>query len=93
MDGEEGFQVHLGGSLGTDPGFGRKLRGLKVTAAGLTDYVEQLLRNYQADRADGEQFATWVRRADAELLTQTGEPAQTGQPVRAGELVQTGRQS
>jgi sulfite reductase (ferredoxin) len=93
VDGEEGFQVHLGGSLGTDPGFGRKLRGLKVTAAGLTDYVEQLLRNYQADRADGEQFATWVRRADAELLTQTGEPAQTGQPVRAGELVQTGRQS
>ena len=35
VDGEEGFQVHLGGSLGTDPGFGRKLRGLKVTAAGL----------------------------------------------------------
>ena len=57
VDGEEGFQVHLGGSLGTEPGFGRKLRGLKVTADGLTDYVEQLLRNYQADRAQDEQFA------------------------------------
>jgi len=75
VDGEEGFQVHLGGSLGTDPGFGRKLRGLKVTANGLTDYVEQLLRNYQADRDDGEAFATWVRRADADLLTQPGAQA------------------
>src|SRR5262249_49200288 len=41
VDGGEGFQVHLGGSLGTDPAFGRKLRGLKVTADGLADYVER----------------------------------------------------
>jgi sulfite reductase (ferredoxin) len=68
VDGQEGFQVHLGGSLGTDPSFGRKLRGLKVTSAGLTDYVERVLRNYQADAADGEAFATWARRADQELL-------------------------
>jgi sulfite reductase (ferredoxin) len=74
VDGQEGFQVHLGGSLGTDPGFGRKLRGLKVTADGLVDYVERLLRNYLADRADGEQFATWARRADPALLT-AAEPA------------------
>ena len=72
VDGEEGFQVHLGGSLGTEAGFGRKLRGLKVTSDGLTDYVEQLLRNFQADRAAGEQFASWVRRAEPELLTQAG---------------------
>jgi sulfite reductase (ferredoxin) len=78
VDGEEGFQVHLGGSLGADPGFGRKLRGLKVTADGLTDYVEALLRNYQADRAEGEPFATWVRRADPELLTRPGQPARIG---------------
>ena len=68
MDGGEGFQVHLGGSLGADPAFGRKLRGLKVTADALPDYVERLLRSYLADRADGEQFATWVRRADERLL-------------------------
>jgi sulfite reductase (ferredoxin) len=68
VDGGEGFQVHLGGSLGTDPAFGRKLRGLKVGADGLTDYVERVLRNYLADRADGEQFATWARRADERLL-------------------------
>jgi sulfite reductase (ferredoxin) len=68
VDGTEGFQVHLGGSLGTDPSFGRKLRGLKVTADALPDYVEGLLRRYQADRADGEEFAQWVRRADEGLL-------------------------
>src|SRR3954451_1355918 len=68
VDGQEGFQVHLGGSLGADQAFGRKLRGLKVTSAGLTDYVERILRNYSDDRADGETFATWVRRADEALL-------------------------
>jgi sulfite reductase (ferredoxin) len=69
VEGVEGFQVHLGGSLGADPSFGRKIRGLKVTADALPDYVERLLRSYVKDRTDGEQFATWVRRADEELLT------------------------
>jgi sulfite reductase (ferredoxin) len=69
VDGDEGFQVHLGGSLGTDPAFGRKLRGLKVSADRLPDYVERLLRSYQAGRADGEPFASWVRRADERQLT------------------------
>jgi sulfite reductase (ferredoxin) len=69
VDGEEGFQVHLGGSLGADPSFGRKLRGLKVGADALPGYVERLLRNYQAGRNAGESFASWVRRADEDLLT------------------------
>ena len=78
VDGTEGFQVHLGGSLGTDPSFGRKLRGLKVTADGLTDYVERLLRSYQADRTEGEEFAAWVRRADEKLLTTVGTAEMAG---------------
>ncbi|HEY2549511.1 MAG TPA: nitrite/sulfite reductase [Streptosporangiaceae bacterium] len=69
VNGTEGFQVHLGGSLDAEPSFGRKLRGLKVTADELPDYVERLLRSYQSDRKDGEQFAAWVRRADEGLLT------------------------
>ncbi len=69
VDGEEGFQVHLGGSLGLDAGFGRKLRGLKVSADALPGYVERVLRNYLAGRLDGEQFAAWARRADEKLLT------------------------
>ncbi|MGN6474868.1 MAG: nitrite/sulfite reductase [Mycobacteriales bacterium] len=68
VEGGEGFQVHLGGALGYDAGVGRKLRGLKVTAAELPDYVERVLRNYLKDREDGERFATWVRRADEALV-------------------------
>ncbi|GAA1385231.1 nitrite/sulfite reductase [Pseudonocardia kongjuensis] len=60
----EGFQVHLGGGLVLDAGFGRKLRGLKVTSAELGDYVERIVRNFAAQRADDERFAQWVLRAD-----------------------------
>jgi sulfite reductase (ferredoxin) len=68
VDDQEGFQVHLGGAIGADSGFGRKLRGLKVTSAELPDYIERVLRNYLADRSEGEGFAAWVRRADEELV-------------------------
>jgi sulfite reductase (ferredoxin) len=68
VDGEEGFQVHLGGRLGEDAGFGRKSRGLKVTGDGAVDYIERLLRSYLDNRLEGERFATWARRADEELL-------------------------
>ncbi|MFI0899602.1 nitrite/sulfite reductase [Streptomyces sp. NPDC020983] len=70
-DGEqtEGFQVHLGGSLGLTAGFGRKVRGLKVTAAELPDYVERVLTRFQAERTDGERFAQWAARASEEALS------------------------
>ncbi|KPC93003.1 sulfite reductase, partial [Streptomyces sp. NRRL F-6602] len=54
----EGFQVHLGGALGLEAGFGRKVRGLKVTADELPDYVERVLKRFQEEREDGERFAT-----------------------------------
>ncbi|MDQ4119026.1 MAG: nitrite/sulfite reductase, partial [Actinomycetota bacterium] len=60
----EGFQVHLGGGIGLDAGFGRKLRGLKITSAELGDYVERIVRNFAAQRTDGERFAQWVLRAE-----------------------------
>ncbi|MFI0739008.1 nitrite/sulfite reductase [Streptomyces sp. NPDC021100] len=65
----EGYQVHLGGALGLEAGFGRKVRGLKVTADGLPDYVERVLRRYLAGRADGERFAAWAARAGEEELS------------------------
>jgi sulfite reductase (ferredoxin) len=60
----EGFQVHLGGSLNGDSSFGRKFRGLKVTADELPDFVERVSKAYVADRNDGESFAEWSQRAD-----------------------------
>ncbi|MBJ7904199.1 nitrite/sulfite reductase [Streptomyces sp. DSM 110735] len=65
----EGFQVHLGGALGLEAGFGRKVRGLKVTSQELPDYVERVLKRYQAERADGERFAVWAARASEEALS------------------------
>ncbi|QIP83974.1 nitrite/sulfite reductase [Streptomyces sp. Tu 2975] len=65
----EGYQVHLGGALGLDPAFGRKVRGLKVTSAELPDYVERVLKRFEAERADGERFATWAARASEEALS------------------------
>ncbi len=64
----EGFQVHLGGALGLDAGFGRKLRAHKVTGKQLPDYVEKLSRTYLAQRDTGESFANWVARSDDEVL-------------------------
>ncbi|MEO7746606.1 MAG: nitrite/sulfite reductase [Actinomycetota bacterium] len=65
----EGFQVHLGGALGLDAGWGRKVRGLKVTSDELPDYVERVVRRFVADREPGERFATWAVRADEEALS------------------------
>ena len=60
----EGFQVHLGGSLGLDSGFGRKLRQHKVLSTELGDYIERVVRNFVKQREQGERFATWAVRAD-----------------------------
>ncbi len=68
----EGFQVHLGGQLAggdaAESGFGRKLRGLKVTGEDLPDYLERVLLAYLRDRGGGERFAAWARRAPEEAL-------------------------
>jgi sulfite reductase (ferredoxin) len=63
-----GYQVQLGGTLGLESGFGRKVRGLKTTADELPGYVERVVRNFVEDRQPGERFATWALRADEELL-------------------------
>jgi sulfite reductase (ferredoxin) len=69
----EGFQIHLGGSLGggdgSGSGFGRKVRGLKATAEELPDYVERVLRRFDAAREPGESFAAWTTRASDEELS------------------------
>ncbi|TQK28030.1 nitrite/sulfite reductase [Arthrobacter sp. SLBN-53] len=61
---EEGFQVHLGGSLGLDSTFGRKLRQHKVLATELGDYIERVVRNFVKQREPDERFAQWAVRAD-----------------------------
>ena len=73
-DGSEEFayQVHLGGGLASadraEAGLGRTVRGLKVSATDLPDYVERVTRAFVAAREPGESFAQWAHRADEETL-------------------------
>ncbi|MGB3041192.1 MAG: nitrite/sulfite reductase, partial [Candidatus Nanopelagicales bacterium] len=60
----EGFQVHLGGTLGGGVGLGRKLRAHKVTADELPVFVERVTSNYLEQREVDESFAVWATRAD-----------------------------
>ena len=60
----EGFQVHLGGTVGDGANFGRKLRGHKVLSTELTDYVTRVVQHYVDHREEGETFRQWVVRAD-----------------------------
>ena len=68
----EGFQVHLGGSLdggdGEGSGFGRKIRGLKTTADQLPDYVERVLRRFDAGPDAGRDVRRLGRQGEEEDL-------------------------
>jgi sulfite reductase (ferredoxin) len=61
---EDAFQVHLGGTLGFDPTFGRKVRGNKVRSSDAADYIERVVRRYADQRSPGESFAQWTARAE-----------------------------
>lgn len=64
--------MHLGGGLASsgrdEAGLGRTVRGLKVTAKNLTDYVERVTLRFAEDRAEDESFASWAHRVDEEAL-------------------------
>ncbi|MCS5480885.1 nitrite/sulfite reductase [Corynebacterium sp. YIM 101645] len=64
----EGFQVHLGGSMNLNANFGRKLKGHKVLADDIGDYVTRVVVNFRDQRLEGETFQEWVQRADEEVL-------------------------
>ncbi|WP_156759973.1 nitrite/sulfite reductase [Microbacterium karelineae] len=67
-----GFQVHLGGGLASsdrdEAGLGRTVRGLKVTADGIADYVERVAHRFAEQRDGDETFAQWAHRVDEEAL-------------------------
>jgi sulfite reductase (ferredoxin) len=67
-----GYQVHLGGGLASshrdEAGLGRTVRGLRIGAEDVADYVERLVRRFVDERQPAETFATWVHRSDEEAL-------------------------
>jgi sulfite reductase (ferredoxin) len=71
----EGFLVHLGGHLGNDLAFGRKVKGVKVPASEIGPYVETLIRRYRRQRDEGENFARFIARlTDPELVAFGAKP-------------------
>jgi sulfite reductase (ferredoxin) len=70
----EGFLVHLGGGLGTEPAFGRKAKGVRIFAEDAADYVETLLRRYLQHRNGHGSFANYVASLDEPALARFAEP-------------------
>ena len=62
------FQVSVGGHLGQGHALGRKVKRLKVPASELANYVERVLRRFQATRRPGEPFHEWAVRGPEEWL-------------------------
>jgi sulfite reductase (ferredoxin) len=77
----DAFLVHLGGTMGEDASFGRKVKGVKIYAEDTADYLESLLRRYQQQKADGDSFTSFVNALDAEAMARFAAP-----PVAHGEL-------
>jgi sulfite reductase (ferredoxin) len=68
----EAFLVHLGGHLGTERAFGRKVRGVKVLGNELGPYVETVVRRYRKLRAPDDTFASFVNRLSDRELSEFG---------------------
>ena len=66
----ESFLVHLGGGLGAEGGFGRKVKGLRLFAEDAADYVETLLRRYSHRKGAHESFTAFVRSLSDEELAE-----------------------
>jgi sulfite reductase (ferredoxin) len=73
----DAFLVHLGGAMaGADAGssLGRKVKGVKIYAEDAADYLELLLLRYLQRRSDGDTFASFVARLDADELARFAAP-------------------
>lgn len=68
----EAFLVHLGGHLGENRAFGRKVRGVKVPASEIGPYVETLVLRFRSQRNEGENFAAFIARLSNDELKAFG---------------------
>jgi sulfite reductase (ferredoxin) len=75
----DAFLVHLGGTMGEHQAFGRKVKGVRVYAEDVADYVEVLLRRYLHDRDGATSFSQYVNALDDDALARFAAP-----PARAG---------
>jgi sulfite reductase (ferredoxin) len=71
----DAFLVHLGGGMGDEASFGRKVKGVRVFAEDAADYVETLVKRYRGRRGPEEpSFTDFVRGMDDDELTVFATP-------------------
>jgi sulfite reductase (ferredoxin) len=82
----EGFLVQLGGHLGAEAHFGRKLSRLRVGAEELPDFLEEVLGAWMEDREESEGFAAWVERGGEEVEAVATQAAARARAAGAARL-------
>ncbi len=71
----QGFILHIGGHLGDDSGFGRRVSPKPMPADQMKYAVERIVRAYAAERGVDDVFADWSQQqSDARLAGLAGVP-------------------
>jgi sulfite reductase (ferredoxin) len=73
----DGFLVNMGGRLGADRAVGRRVKGLRVFAEDIADYIEHVLRLYKHRDTEGnfDSFGSFVNSlSDQELAAFAAQP-------------------
>ena len=69
----QGFILHIGGHLGEDAGFGRRVSSKALPADGIKYVVERIVRAYAAERPADGRFSDWAAaQSDARLAALAG---------------------
>jgi sulfite reductase beta subunit-like hemoprotein len=69
----QGFILHIGGRLGEDAGFGRRVASKAIPADGIKYVVERIVRAYAAERPADGTFSDWAAgQSDARLAALAG---------------------
>jgi sulfite reductase (ferredoxin) len=72
----DAFLVHLGGGLGDELAFGRKVRGLRIFGEDLADYTQVLVERYEQRRDGHRNFSDYVNAlTDVDLARFADPPA------------------
>ena len=82
VDGEieklEGFNVHVGGHLGKNYAFGRKVPKVRLRADELPAFVERMIRTYQSQKNGHATFGEWATSIDVTELDKFAQEAAAG---------------
>jgi len=79
----QGFILHIGGRLGADAGFGRRVASKAIPADDARYAVERIVRAYAAERPADGTFAAWAQEQSDRRLAALAGVAVAREPVEA----------